>query len=351
MSDTPIRVLLVEDNPGDARLIQEAFREADGSFAPEWCDRLSAAHARLARGGVDVVLLDLSLPDASGLDTVVKTLVEAPHVPIVVLTGLDSERVACESVRLGAQDYLVKARVTGDLLARALRYAIERHRMHEDLRRVAVMEDRDRIAADLHDDVIQSLVGVGLMLKDMAESSEYPEIREKVGKSADELRRVATSVREYVYALADPKAGPLERVLRGLADTLRATHGVTIAVNVDPGVARVLESQGAVLAQVVREALSNVGRHARAETCHVTLRRQGDSAVLEIRDDGRGFIPADADGSGRGLRNLRKRASAIGGALELESTTGGGTVVRLTVPVPQAGGLGGAGGHVRHRET
>jgi two-component system cell cycle sensor histidine kinase/response regulator CckA len=136
MNDKPINVLLVEDNPGDARLIQEMLAEAGGALFDLGCaDRLSTGLERLAVGDINVVLLDLGLPDSRGLDTFVRVRTQAPDVPIVVLTGLDDEALAVQAVEAGAQDYLVKGQVDSNPLARALRYAIERKRAEEALRR------------------------------------------------------------------------------------------------------------------------------------------------------------------------------------------------------------------------
>ena len=112
MSDIPIRVLLVEDNPGDARLIQEFLFEANrGSFEIEVAGKLFEALEALSARTFNVVLLDLSLPDSSGLDTLTRTNADAPQVPIIVLTGLDDDMLAIEAVRRGAQDYLVKGQI------------------------------------------------------------------------------------------------------------------------------------------------------------------------------------------------------------------------------------------------
>jgi signal transduction histidine kinase len=134
--DAPtITVLLVEDNAGDARLIREELRAveytdaAPAGFALLYADRLAAGLERLAADKVDVVLLDLSLPDAHGLGTLAKLREVAPATPVVVLTGLDDEELAARAVREGAQDYLVKDRVDGGVLGRTIRYAIERGRL------------------------------------------------------------------------------------------------------------------------------------------------------------------------------------------------------------------------------
>jgi PAS domain S-box-containing protein len=128
----PVKILLVEDNPGDARLIQETLA-AGGSpaFAVEIVDRLATGLGRLQAGGIDIVLLDLALPDSRGRDTFTRLYAQAPAVPIIVLTGQRDEALAIATVRDGAQDYLVKGLVDGGLLARAIRYAIERKRAED----------------------------------------------------------------------------------------------------------------------------------------------------------------------------------------------------------------------------
>jgi len=133
-----IRVLLIEDNPGDARLIELMLAEADGdTFELRRVERMEDGLRELGAGGFDVVLSDLSLPDSHGLDTFLRLQGRAPHVPIIVLSGLKDATVALEAVHQGAQDYLIKGEVDGQLLSRAMRYAIERKRMSEQLHRYA----------------------------------------------------------------------------------------------------------------------------------------------------------------------------------------------------------------------
>lgn len=130
----PIRVLVVEDNPADARLIQEMLVESDGEgFQVTRADRLRSGLERLAAGGFDVVLLDLSLPDSQGLETFDRAKSAAPGVPILVMSGLADDTIAVQAVQAGAQDYLVKGHVDSYGLGRAIRYAIERKRTAEQL--------------------------------------------------------------------------------------------------------------------------------------------------------------------------------------------------------------------------
>jgi diguanylate cyclase len=123
------RLVLIEDNPGDAVLVREMLRSSwPGDFAFEHFDRISAARERLLTTSATCILLDLSLPDAQGLEAVDRVQAFAPDVPIVVLSGLDDEEVALRAVQGGAQDYLIKGRVDDHLVSRSVRYAIERKR-------------------------------------------------------------------------------------------------------------------------------------------------------------------------------------------------------------------------------
>lgn len=136
-----IKILLIEDNPGDVRLIQEALNEAaDGPMVLRHADRLSAGLRMLTMGGIDVVLLDLGLPDGTGLDTVHRVRAQAPHIPIVVLTMAHDMTTAVRAMQAGAQDYLFKDEMRGEWLSRALRYALERHRLQEELRTLTLVD-------------------------------------------------------------------------------------------------------------------------------------------------------------------------------------------------------------------
>ena len=129
-----MRILLIEDNPGDIRLLQEYLNEGSACrFQVTQAGRLSRGLERLAEARFDAVLLDLSLPDSHGLDTLVRLHEAAKDVPIVVLTGIEDESLGVRLIQAGAQDYLVKGSVTGPLLVRSLRYAVERKRAEEEL--------------------------------------------------------------------------------------------------------------------------------------------------------------------------------------------------------------------------
>jgi diguanylate cyclase (GGDEF)-like protein len=131
-------VLLIEDNPGDARLIREMLTEEPAApFEFRCVDRLSLGLEVLAAGKTRVVLLDLSLPDSHGLETFAKVYAHSPQIPIIVLTGNDDQELALSAVKTGAQDYLVKGKIDRELLLRAMQYSIERKHYQEELERQA----------------------------------------------------------------------------------------------------------------------------------------------------------------------------------------------------------------------
>ncbi len=140
----PIKVLLIEDDSEHAYLSQEMLATAwhDTPFDLEHADRLSIGLERLASGGIDVILLDLLLPDGRELDTFTRVRAQAPDVPIIVMSCLSDEALAVEVVQKGAQDYLVKGRMDASTLARAIGYAIERKQAEKALRKAHVELER-----------------------------------------------------------------------------------------------------------------------------------------------------------------------------------------------------------------
>jgi len=141
MEERPIKVLVVEDVPEDARKVREALsRVASVQFELTHVERLSETLRRLDEGYFDVVLLDLFLPDSKGLETFSKVQRQAEKVAVIVLTGLDDEKLALRAVQEGAQDYLIKQRVNANVLVRVLCYTIERYRMIAQLRALSLVD-------------------------------------------------------------------------------------------------------------------------------------------------------------------------------------------------------------------
>ncbi|MDA0739332.1 MAG: sigma 54-interacting transcriptional regulator [Nitrospirae bacterium] len=153
-----MKILLLEDNPGDARLIQELFRDIQGrSLDIINAESLAQAFDHLKEANFDVALVDLSLPDSHGLETFRKLAESYPSLPLVLLTGLNDQELAIQAVREGAQDYLNKGEVDGQVLIRAIDYAIERKRIQAELERVNAQVKKS--ADDLHSILNQLHIG------------------------------------------------------------------------------------------------------------------------------------------------------------------------------------------------
>jgi signal transduction histidine kinase len=227
------------------------------------------------------------------------------------------------------------------VLAAQAGIAVENARLYEeaqarqrDLERLAVLEDRERIAKELHDGVIQALFAVGMGLQGAALMSGDEELSDRIERAVGELDRVIRDLRNYIFGLrpgilADRE---LDQALRALVEEFQTRSGIVTIADLDESVASELSSIANDVLQLAREALSNVGRHSGAATCRVRLVRQVDGALLEVDDDGKGFDLALVR-RGDGLTNLQERAAAIGGSTSIESSTDRGTTVRIVLPL------------------
>lgn len=214
--------------------------------------------------------------------------------------------------------------------------AMELARAQADVRRVGLMDERERIAKELHDGVIQSLFAVGMGLQGTALITASPEQAARIEGAVGELDRVIRDLRNYIFGLrpgilADRQ---LDQALRSLGEEVQARSRLNVVVEVDSELAASLSGRSQEIVQLTREALSNVARHANAKNSAVRLARAGGNATLVIEDDGSGFEPRQ-DGQGNGLRNMRERAASLGGKLRISSKRGQGATIRVTFPAPK----------------
>jgi len=220
-------------------------------------------------------------------------------------------------------------------LSLAAGIAIENARLHDRVRRSAVYEDRDRVARDLHDTVIQRLFALGLTLQGMAARLPDPAANQ-LGVAVSEIDRVIAQVRSTIYELGmgDESRGirdDISNLVRQLHEVVGFEVALTFTGPLDASIDdRVLEH---VLA-TIREALTNIGKHAHATQASVSMEVDGASCILTITDDGIGLTEAPASaGGGLGLPNLRRRAEKLHGTLSVDSPPGGGTVLTWKVPI------------------
>jgi signal transduction histidine kinase len=222
-------------------------------------------------------------------------------------------------------------------LANQAAIAVENARLQAGVRELAALEERERIARDLHDGIIQSIYATGLGLEECARLAEEQPgaVAKRLDEAIESLNTVIRDVRNYIVGL-DPEELRRRSLGAALDDLARrlALNGLTSAeVSVEEPADRALtDEQAFQLFHICQEALANVVRHARATRVVVGLRRQDGHALLTVEDDGLGFEPGGCAG-GRGLGNMAERARRLGGELTVASARGSGTRVTVRVPV------------------
>lgn len=345
------RILLVEDNPGDARLLRVSIPP---EFQLTHVERLDDALRELRTGAHDVVLLDLSLPDSHGLDTCQRVCAASPDTPVIVLTGLADDQIAVQAVREGAQDWLVKGRTEGELVVRAIRYAIERNRLHTRLREL----DRVRrlflsvVTHDLKSPAASILAGIDLLLGERLGplTADQRHVLELAARTAHRQARLIrdlldVAVIEAGAMIVHPADHPLRPLVEGVIDELGAVigaRGLTVVNAVDA--AERVHGDADRIAQALANLLSNAVKFA-SHQIRVTAVRTGAGLELAVEDDGPGIAPevsehlfdrfvrtdAAGGGAGLGLWIVRGIADAHGGSVRAERGAPGARLV-LVLP-------------------
>jgi signal transduction histidine kinase len=223
-------------------------------------------------------------------------------------------------------------------LALAAGVAIENARLHSRVQELAVLDDRDRIARDLHDAVIQRLFAVGLSIQGLVRTASTPERATRLSKAVTDIDEVIRQIRSTIFELGmGVESGRIRGRTMALLRELSPVVGFDVPVEFDgPVDTAVPEDVGEHVLAVLREGITNVGRHAQATAATVVITVEQGWCIVEVRDNGRGIDPGAVaeEGSGLGLNNLRSRASKLGGELQVERPEGGGAVLRWRVPVP-----------------
>ncbi len=363
-----MRILLVEDNPSDASLLQVILEDALDGVDIAHVERLQAAIDYLAEHPIDVVLLDLSLPDAHGLDTY-RMLREAQRdIPTVILSGLNDENLALQAVAEGAQDYLSKSSpaTEGRNLARAVRYALARKHLESRERDQAM----DKVRIELLGSIIRdaghdlktpiSTLQVSIYLLDQYLKDIDPKAQIHLHKIKDQTARIEAIVQRMIEMSNLDMQNTLDSVVFTRIDVidLLQTTQQRLAPTIEQSLDLELEDgnlyvdgEWTYLTQALNNLIENAARHSSPDS-HITLvgRRHAARVLIEVIDSGEGIPQKDlphifdrfyrvdksrntqTGGSGLGLSIVQRVVELHHGHVEVTSVVGEGSCFRLVLP-------------------
>jgi signal transduction histidine kinase len=237
--------------------------------------------------------------------------------------------------KIGAERFSDEDEGLAEALALAAGVAIQNHRLYERVRTLSVLDDRDRIARDLHDRVIQRIYAVGMGLAGTARLDDLHQVHDRVEHAVDDLDATISEIRTAIFELGDTSLpGGLRHAVIDLADELTPTLGMRAEVRfVGPVDNAVPPHVADHILAVVREALTNAAKHARASRCSVEISVDEEVVLVEVIDNGSGLVVDKVGSAGHGLMNLRNRAEKLSGTFEIFSVQGGGTRLSWSAPV------------------
>jgi signal transduction histidine kinase len=353
-----IRILLLEDNPTDAELVQHALRRGGVNFSVVHVDNKNAFIRRLEQCPYDLILSDFSLPTIDGYTALALAQERCPDIPFIFVTGTLGEEVAIETLKKGATDYVLKHRLTRLVpsVHRALREARERterrraqeqlRQSHEQLRSLSIYlqhvreEEQIRIAREVHDELGQQLTGLKLELTWLAgrlpkSSKELQEKTRSMSAHIDEtiqtVRRIATALRPGLLDTAG-----LLAALEWQAIQFQKQTGISCDVKATIKETLWDQDLNTAFFRIFQEALTNIIRHAHATKVHVLLHETPTHLVLEVKDNGRGISDAQIHNTKSiGLLGMRERAALLNGEVQIHGEQGRGTDVKVRIPKPR----------------
>jgi signal transduction histidine kinase len=388
------RILLVEDDEEDYLLIKNDLQNMRGpAIQLDWALSHAEAAQKIAAGQYDVALIDYHLGDQNGLELTRAVRQQGHALPIILLTGQGNYEIDLLAMKAGVTDYLSKSETTPSLLERAIRYAIE-HRQHEEAlleanrqlsrakdelemrvqqrtielqrknerleaeitrRQAAEAEltelqrrlidnaeaERLTLARELHDGPMQDLYAILFELDALHDGATTGDGDQRIRLIQNELQAVIQTLRATASHLRPPALSDfgLEKAIRSHVESVnRSQPGLDIQLNLMPDRQSLPDRMRLALFRIFQVAMANVLRHASASRVNVCLLVDENQAILEIKDNGRGFVAPEhmiqfARHGHLGLVGAAERAEAAGGKLEIETAPGEGTRIKVRIPL------------------
>ncbi|WP_276271719.1 hybrid sensor histidine kinase/response regulator [Haloarcula litorea] len=358
-------VLLVEDNPGDAKLVEHyldlpTVSEFVEDLALDHEESLPTANDRLESRDYDVVLLDLGLPESTGLDTLDRATDLVDGTPIIVLTGMNDQETALEAVRRGAEDYLPKGDLDGDRLVRALRYAVVRRRQQTKLRRQA--DRMEFFNSILRHDMLNGMnvIRARAEMLERELHGQQAEFATTIVEWSDDIIDLTQKVRSVLDSVASEEMTETDQMaltpaVESAADRARSARpDCDVTVDVDDVVVVADDLLPDVFGNLLLNAVEHGYTPADSQThgdgdgvtVEVTSTVRDTSAVVRVADDGPGVDPADrreifergekgseSAGTGFGLYFVDAMIDSYGGQIHVEDSDLGGAAFVVELPL------------------
>lgn len=366
MANQPLQILLIEDDKVDRELVHRLLGQTD------YC-RLTDAHTAtdarelIEQRRFDCALLDYHLPDAEGMDMLDQFV--SRGIPVVMFTGSGSEDIAVEAMKRGAQDYLVKGKISGGSLRRAVNTAMEMVALKKELsrqqkelaqrteeaeQRAAKLRyfatrltssenaERQRIAEIIHNELQQYMVAIAMRLDLLGQSIEQQELAELVRETRELQSSLIETARNLNKQLS-PKIlehGNLAQAFRWLADWMKESHNLSVDTkfeNASDDLSRELKT---FLFEAARELLLNVVKHSNVDRATLRTDVRDRFLVVTVSDDGRGcklesMATNESRDSGFGLFNIMERIDLFGGRVEIDTAPGRGCQIEIFAPLSE----------------
>jgi signal transduction histidine kinase len=354
---------MLEDDAADAKLIAHTLRQGGISFSARRVETKADFLHELGTSPPDLILSDYALPSFDGYRALAIVLRKCPHIPFIFVTGTLGEEVAIETLKHGATDYVIKTRLSRLVpsVRRAMREAEERaerkraeaqlRASHEQLRALSVYlqyvreEERTRIAREVHDELGQALTGLKLDLARLG--GQLPKrLKLQIKKIRTLSTRIDTTIQAVRRISTELRPGILDDLglvaaIEWQANDFQTRTGIKCEV-VTPLEETVLDQNlNTAFFRAFQETLTNVIRHAEATRVDVLLRKDGDTLVMEVHDNGRGISAQEiSDTHSIGLRGMRERAALLAGEVTIQGIPGKGTTVTVSIPLGQPEEIG-----------
>ncbi|MBN2061176.1 MAG: response regulator [Deltaproteobacteria bacterium] len=352
-----IRVLLIEDDEDDYKIIKETLSEIQHvQISLEWVSEIKRVPEKIRSNEYDICLMDYRLEGTNGIDLMKDMVEKGFEAPFIFLTGYGDHEIDLLSMKSGAADYLEKGEIDPGILERSIRYSIERKRHINALRiseqrlhllsaklAEAQEDERKGLAREIHDGIGSNLVAIKYALesilvrmrrnKSLEQDLSIEQVLDYVKDAIKEAQRISSDLRPSV--LDDMGLGASVRwICRRYSEIY---PGIRIRRRLNPKEIDVPLSLKVVIFRVLQEAMNNVVKHSGADAVYLNIRTTDERLTMIIRDNGHGFSPDVALGKeiegGVGLISMKERIEMSGGSLEISSEEAKGCVIKAVWPI------------------